>query len=155
MSEIDISIERTFEADDFGAAWALLSDTRACLAHYPKLETLTHLGGDSWRWELEPTGTAGFSHAVCYAVTYHYDREAGTISWEPIPEEGNARVNGAFHLTEVGNRVRVTLVIDSCLDVPAPLLLKSLIGKFARTELIEQVEGFVANLAAATNARPA
>lgn len=154
MAGIDISIERAFEADDFGAAWALLSDTQACLAHYPKLETLTHLGGNSWRWELEPTGTAGFSHAVCYAVTYHYDREAGTISWEPVPGEGNAAVHGAFHLSETGNRTRVTLVIDSCLDVPVPRLLKSVIGQFARNELVEQVEGFVANLESAINARP-
>lgn len=148
MAQIDIPIERTFEADDFGAAWALLSDTRACLANYPALDTLTHLGGDSWRWELEPTGTRGFSHVVCYAVTYYYDQAAGTISWEPVPGEGNATVSGAFRLREAGDKTRITLVIDCRLDIPAPRLLKSFIGPFARNEFQQQVDRFVANLEA-------
>lgn len=152
MAQIDIPIEKTFEAHDFGAAWALLSDTRACLMHYPNLETLTPLGGNSWRWELEPSGPRGFSHTVCYAVTYYYDRAAGTIVFEPVPEEGNATVSGAFRLNEDADKTRVTLSLDCRLDVLVPGLLKSVIGPFASSEMDEQVSRFVANLEAAINA---
>lgn len=155
MAQIDIPVERTFEVDDFNAAWALLSDTRACLAHYPNLETLTPLGGDSWRWELEPTGPKGFSHAVCYAVTYYYDRAAGTIVFEPVPDEGNAAVSGVFRLNEDGDKTRVTLSINGCLDVPVPSLLKTVMGPFARNEMDAQVGRFMANLEAAINAEAA
>lgn len=151
MAQIDIPIERHFTAQDFDSAWALLSDTRACLAHYPKLETLTSLGDNQWRWEFEPIGTRGFSHRVCYAVTYHYDREAGTIRWDPIPGEGNAVVSGAFRLTDDQPRTAIELTIDCCLEIAAPRLLSSMIGPFARKEFEGQIDRFVANLDAAIN----
>jgi len=153
MAQVDIPIERSFEVDDRDAAWALLSDAPDCLSHCPKLQTLTPLGGDSWRWEFEPMGARGVSHQVRYAVTYHYDKDAGTIIWTPVEGEGNATVSGAFRLQPAGQRTRVELTIDCLLEVPVPGLLTSFIGPFARKEFEWQVDQFMKNLEAAIQKR--
>ncbi len=148
MAQIDVDIERSFRAPSFDAAWAYLRDARQTLSHYPKLQTLTDLGDDTWRWEMEPTGTRGFSHQVVYAVVYRYDEQAGEIVWDPIEDEGNAQVNGSFSIVPVGDdgHVRVDFRTHCEFEIPAPRMLRSVIGPFVRREFTWQIDRFVDNL---------
>jgi len=155
MALIEIPIERSFHAPGFAAAWSVLRDARETLSHYPRLKRLTDLGDDTWRWEMEPMGASGFRHQVVYAVVYRYDEPAGEILWDPIEGEGNAQVSGAFRLRPVGDigGVRVTFSTQCNLEIPAPRMLKSLIGPFARREFNGQIDCFIANLEQAIGRR--
>lgn len=148
MANIDIAIERGFSTPaDTDSAWALLADTRATLAHYPKLDKLVDLGDDRWRWELQAIGIKNVTHQLIYSVRYTFKREAGLITWTPISADtDNAQVQGQFQITAQDGGSHIVLSTDVGLAVPAPQLLAGAIKPLVEREFREQIEVFVANL---------
>lgn len=148
MASVDVSIQHTMKTNaKFETVWALLADTPATLAYYPKLDQLVDLGDNCWRWELQAVGIKGISHQLIYSVRYGFDPDAGVISWMPLDApDDNARVQGEFKITKQGQAIEIILSTDACLKVPAPQLLAGAIKPLVEREFKQQIRDFTANV---------
>ncbi len=147
MAKLEVSIEHTFVvAANRATTWEFLIDTPMTVGHYPKLDRLVDLGDGRWRWELKELGGKGFTHQIVYAVQYHFDASAGSIIWEPIPDEGNSIIRGSFQIDDHADGTQVILATDGSLDVPVPRLLKSFAKPYVTSEFSEQIHTFANNL---------
>ena len=149
MIDIDIAIQREFTTPArVDTVYALLSDTVATLAHYPKLDKLIDLGENGWRWELTPTGLKGISYQVVYSVRYSHNESNKRITWTPLQaKQDNAEISGAFDLSIADGATKVCFSIDGKLcAIPVPKLLASALKPLIKREFEQQMDGFMANL---------
>lgn len=147
---INVSIEISRELDVAGGydeVFALLADVPRSVSHFPKLEKLTDLGDNSYRWEMEKVGVDKYSIQTAYACHYVSDREAGTVRWEPIAGEGNGVVSGSWLITAKGDTVTTLKFRTSAkLTLPLPSLMKLAISPIIKHEFNSLVDRYMRNL---------
>ena len=91
----DLSYE--FEVKASAAeVFAVLADVPTSASHFPKVDKLVDLGGNSYRWELQKVGTAQVHIQTIYASTYVADRKKHTVTWTPVEGVGNAQIGGSW-----------------------------------------------------------
>ena len=95
----DLSYEFEVKA---GAAevFSVLADVPTSASHFPKVDKLVDLGGNSYRWELQKVGTAQVHIQTIYASTYVADRKKLTVRWTPVEGVGNAQIGGSWTITD-------------------------------------------------------
>ena len=147
---INVSIEISRELDVAGGydeVFDLLSDVPRSVSHFPKLEKLTDLGDNSYRWEMEKVGVDKYSIQTVYACHYVSDREAGTVRWEPIAGEGNGVVSGSWVIKAKGDTVTtLKFKTNAKLTLPLPGLLKLAISPIIKHEFNSLVDRYMRNL---------
>ncbi len=147
MAKITVETEKYFEVSTpVNETWKILSQTEQAVSHYPKLESIENIEGNKWVWKLEKIGLKNFYHQIVYAVEYHFDEEAGTIRWEPLPELGNSIISGAFEITETENGSQVRLTTTGEMDMPIPKLFRSMAVAFIEKEFDSHISQFAQNL---------
>jgi carbon monoxide dehydrogenase subunit G len=145
--KVSINISREFSVDaDYDSVFALLSDVEASAQHFPKVEQLTDLGNDTFRWEMEKVGLGDHAIQTIYASTYSSDEEAGTVNWTPVKGEGNGLVSGGWVIEEAEGGTNLTLETSAELNLPLPGLLKLAISPVVKAEFSGMVDTYVSNL---------
>ena len=145
--KVTIETERRFIVPaNQDAVFAVLSDVPRSVSHYPQVDRLLQLEDGVYRWELEKQGAAGVSHQVIYACRYVSDARAGTVTWSPISGVGNGEIQGSWRLSQSSSGTKIDFYNSGELDVPAPRLLKKMVGGFVKTAFDAQIDTYITNL---------
>lgn len=145
--KVNIELDRKFSVSaDKDAVFALLADVPASAAHFPKVEALTDLGDNTFRWEMEKVGLGDHAIQTIYACKYSPDEANGIITWSPIKGEGNGVVTGSWKITEGSKGTDIHFKTTSELTLPLPGLLKLAISPVVKHEFNGMVDEYIDNL---------
>ncbi|MGF2733982.1 SRPBCC family protein [Marinobacter sp. DUT-1] len=145
---VSIELNRDLEIPaGYDEVFELLADVPRSASHFPKVDKLTDLGDNSYRWEMEKVGVDKHAIQSVYACKYYSDKDAGKITWEPIKGEGNGVVSGSWTLTANGDdATKVKFRTRAELTVPLPSLLKLAISPVIKHEFNSLVDTYMNNL---------
>ncbi|MBE02558.1 SRPBCC family protein [Marinobacter lutaoensis] len=145
---VSIELNRDIELPaGYDEVFELLADVPRSASHFPKVDKLTDLGDNCYRWEMEKVGVDKHAIQSVYACRYVANKDAGRITWEPIPGEGNGVVRGSWTLTAKGDAVTAVRFQTSAeLTVPLPSLLKLAISPVIKHEFNSLVDTYMSNL---------
>jgi carbon monoxide dehydrogenase subunit G len=143
-----LSLNKTASVDlNIDAVMADLEVIEPLISIFPKLESLTKLGPNTFEWKLKPIGAMGVSHAVHYAATYEVDKANGRLSFKAKEGIGNANLSGVFQFKPNGNKVDIEIEINGLLrDIKVPMLLKAATPGFIKTMFDGLVDRFIEKL---------
>lgn len=145
---VTINISRTFNtAASFEKVFELLSDVAVSGSCFPKVEKLTSLGGNIWKWEME---RIGFGEHVLqqtiYACKYVSDKEGKTVTWSPVEGVGNAVVEGKWEILPIQEESKIELQTRGMLRVGMPGFLEFFLSPLITLEFERLVDQYIANL---------
>lgn len=144
---VPFGLSREFEVRARVAeVFAVLADVTTSARHFPKVDKLVHLGGNSYRWELKKVGTAQLNFQTLYAATYVADEKALTVRWTPVEGVGNALISGSWTLSDHKNSTHILLQLHGQISVPLPGLMKMLVVPVVTGENEALVDKYIANL---------
>ena len=146
---ITVKIDLGYEFDVKAKAsevFEVLSDVPTSVAHFPKVEQLTDMGGGVYQWEMEKVGTAQVNIQTVYASKYVSDAAKGTVKWTPVKGVGNALVGGNWKVVDNKKSTGVTLAIQGEIEVPLPGLMKMVVAPIVEGEFEKLVEKYIDNL---------
>jgi len=145
---VSIELNRDLELPaSFDEVFALLADVPRSASHFPKVDRLTDLGDNTYRWEMEKVGVDKHAIQSVYACRYVADKDAGRITWTPVKGEGNGVVSGSWTLSAAGdNTTTVKFQTSAQLTVPLPGLLKLAISPVIKHEFNSLVDTYMKNL---------
>jgi hypothetical protein len=150
---VNIAIERSLDIPaPFAKVQALFADLEGTIRRFPKLKRLHKLGDRAYLWEMETIGLrmARIAHDVSYGAHYEVNLDQGDVRWRPIPNHGNATIEGGFKLKDQGRTTRMTFRVKGELrDVPVPLLYRVAAPAFIQGKFTRLVDVFLENTAAA------
>jgi carbon monoxide dehydrogenase subunit G len=126
--------------------FAVLADVPTSASHFPKVDKLVDLGGNSYRWELQKVGTAQVHIQTIYASTYVADRKKGTVTWTPDKGVGNAQVSGSWKITDKKTSTHVLLNIQGEIHVPLPGLMRVIVVPIVSGENEKLIDQYIRNL---------
>ncbi len=126
--------------------FALLADVPASASHFPKVDKLVDLGGNTYRWELQKVGTAQVHIQTIYAATYAADRKKLSVRWTPVKGVGNAQIGGSWTITEKKHSTHIVLQVKGEITVPLPGLMKVLVVPVVTGENEKLIQKYIANL---------
>jgi carbon monoxide dehydrogenase subunit G len=145
--KVSIDLNRKFIVSaDINTVFSLLSDVPASAEHFPKVDTLTELSVNVFRWEMKKVNLGTHSVQTSYACQYNSDSDAKTIVWTPIKGEGNGIVSGKWELTEVETGTNISFKTKAELTLPLPGLLKLAISPLVKFEFSGMVDTYLRNL---------
>ena len=124
----------------------VLSDVPASASFFPKVDKLTDLGGNTYRWEMQKVGTAQVNLQTVYASKYASNRAKGTVVWTPVPGEGTALVGGNWKITDKKKTTALEFKVQGTVDVPLPGLMKMVVAPVVKSEFEGLVEKYIDNL---------
>lgn len=143
--KIDLGYEFTVKAKA-AEVFDLLSDVPASVAHFPKVEKLTDMGGGVFKWEMEKVGTAQVNIQTVYASKYVSDQAKGTVKWTPVKGVGNSLVGGNWTIVDNKKSTSIALAIQGEVEVPLPGLMKMVVAPIVEGEFEKLVEKYIDNL---------
>ncbi|MGE4241126.1 SRPBCC family protein [Ramlibacter sp.] len=143
---IDLGYEFEVKAK-YDDVFGVLSDVPASVAHFPKVDKLTDLGGGVYKWEMQKVGTPQVNIQTVYASKYASDKAKGTVKWTPVKDVGNAQVGGSWKIADnKGKSTKILLKIQGTVDVPLPGLMKMIVEPVVAGEFEKLVDKYIANL---------
>jgi carbon monoxide dehydrogenase subunit G len=146
---VSVSLKKDFEVNcDAKKAFDLLVDVPKTTALYPKLDKLTRVEGETFRWEMAKIGAAGLSFQTAYSVKYSNDG-AGKINWEPVTgnKNDNALISGGWVIKSAGDKkCSICFSTEAALDLPVPRLMKAVVEPVVKLEFEGQVNQFIENI---------
>jgi carbon monoxide dehydrogenase subunit G len=146
--KVDISKEISLSCD-FDKAFDVFADVRKMAKFFPKVESLTDLGGNSFKWNMEKMGISKYSMAVEYAAKYVFNKNQGLITWTPVAGIGNGANSGSSKVRKAGdNKTVVNFSTELELDIPFTSLAKPIIKPFVESQFKSMLEKFEANIIA-------
>lgn len=143
--DIDLGYEFTVKAG-IKDVFDVLSHVPTSASFFPKVDKLTEIAKDTFRWEMEKVGTAQVNIQTVYASKYVADRKKGTVVWTPVKGEGNALVGGHWKLKEGKAGTEIEFKVAGSVDVPLPGLMKALVAPVVSSEFEKLVDKYIANL---------
>jgi hypothetical protein len=145
--KVNIEIERNALVPvPYRQAEPLLHDLEGTISRFPKLKKLTKLGDNSYLWEMRTIGSriANIAHEVSYGAEYHIDLPRGELSWKPVPNQGNASIEGFFRIAADRDTTRLIFRVRGELrDVPVPLLYRMAAPSFIQGKFTRLVDTFL------------
>lgn len=145
--KVNIEIERSAVVPvPYPQVEPLLQDLEGTIGRFPKLKKLTKLADKEYLWEMRTIGSriANIAHDVSYGARYHIDLKRGELSWEPLPDQGNARIEGFFRIAASEDETRLTFRVRGELrDVPVPLLYRVVAPPFIQGKFTRLVDTFL------------
>ena len=142
---IDLGYEFAVRAP-YKDVFDLLSDVPTSASFFPKVDKLTDLGANTYRWEMEKVGTAQVNIQTVYASKYVSNKAKGTVVWTPVKGEGNALVGGSWTITDHKKTTALVFKVQGTVDVPLPGLMKMVVAPVVRGEFEKLVETYIDNL---------
>ena len=150
---VNLFIERSIDIPaPYARARTLLEDLEGTIRRFPKLKRLHRLGDRAYLWEMETIGLriANIAHNVSYGAHYEINLDQGDVRWRPVPNHGNATIEGGFKLKDQGKSTRMTFRVKGELrDVPVPLLYRVAAPAFIQGKFTRLIDEFLENTSAA------
>jgi carbon monoxide dehydrogenase subunit G len=144
---VQIELDRAFSvSSDIDTVFTLLADVPKSASHFPKVEKLTPLGDNSFRWEMKKIGIGDHAIQTCYACKYLPDAKSKVIEWTPIQGEGNSVVAGKWTMEKKGTGTLITLYTTAEMTLPLPGLLKLALSPIVKMEFASMVDTYIENL---------
>ncbi|NMM19645.1 MAG: SRPBCC family protein [Rhodoferax sp.] len=146
---INVNIDLGYEFEVNASAkdvFDVLSDVPTSASFFPKVDKLTDLGSDVYRWEMAKIGIAQINLQTIYASKYVANRAKGTVVWTPVQGEGNALVSGSWKITDKKTSTLIVLQITGDLTLPLPGLMKMVVAPVVEAEFEKMIEQYIANL---------
>ncbi|MAM87579.1 MAG: hypothetical protein CME36_09780 [unclassified Hahellaceae] len=153
---ITTEIQRDFRIEaPLGKVFDILADVPSSATYFPKLEQLSDLGNNSYRWALKRIGVDKHSLQTVYACRYISDRSAGTVRWEPLEEpatgDDNSLVKGQWTLEEerdgAGNEgTRCRFSNTGTITLPLPGIMKLAASPLVKHEFNTLIDDYIENL---------
>ncbi len=145
---VAINLQREFETSCTPEkVFALLADVPRSASHFPKVDQLVDLGGNTFRWEMEKIGIGGYTlQQTIYACHYTSDAATKTVSWTPISGVGNAIVEGGWAITPKEGGCKVSIKTKGDLTVDFPSFLQFIISPLVEMEFTGMIEHYLTNL---------
>lgn len=146
---ITVSIDLAYEFEVRAKAsdvFDVLSDVPTSASHFPKLDKLVDLGGNTYRWEMAKIGVASIHLQTIYASKYVSDKAKGSVVWTPVKGEGNALVSGSWKIKDNKKSTHLTLEIQGQLSLPLPGLMKVVVTPMVEAEFEKMIEQYIDNL---------
>ena len=145
--KITVDLKRKISVNtDIDTVFALMSDVPASAAHFPKVQSLTALPDNAFRWEMEEVRSGGYSIQSIYASKYVSDSDAKTVVWTPIKGEGNGLVSGKCELKEIATGTQLSFTTKAELTLPFPRLLKVVISPIVKLEFTGMIDTYLSKL---------
>ena len=145
--KVNIEIERSAIVPvPYKQVEPLLKDLEGTIGRFPKLKKLTKLADNSYFWEMRTIGSriANIAHDVSYGAEYRVDLPRGELSWKPVPNKGNATIEGFFRITADSDTTKLTFRVRGELhDVPVPLLYRMVAPPFIQGKFTRLVDTFL------------
>lgn len=145
--KVNIEIERSCTVPvAYGQAEPLLQDLEGTLHRFPKLKKLTKLGEGDYLSEMRTIGSriANIAHDVSYGARYQIDLKRGEVSWKPLPNQGNASIEGSLSIAASDQETRLVLRMRGELrDVPVPLLYRMVAPPFIQGKFTRLIDTFL------------
>jgi hypothetical protein len=145
--KVNIEIERSALVPvPYRQAEPLLQDLEGTIGRFPKLKKLTKLGDNRYLWEMRTIGSriANIAHDVSYGAEYRLDLPRGELSWKPLPDRGNASIEGLIRIAAQSDSTRLTFRVRGELrDVPVPLLYRMVAPPFIQGKFTRLVDTFL------------
>lgn len=147
--KVSIAIERSLDVPaPLARLQPLMADIEGTVRRFPKLRRLRKLKPSQYVWEMEPIGSriANISHEVVYGAHYKVDAARGELSWTPLPQQGNASIEGWFRIEPRGAHSRISFKVTGELrDVPVPLMYRLVAPAFIQGKFTRLVDIFLEN----------
>lgn len=145
--KVSIKLDRKFTVTtDIDSVFTLLADIPSSAKHFPKVQSLTPLSENEYRWEMKKVSLGLHSVQTVYACEYTSDSNSKTILWTPIKGEGNAIVSGKWELHETIDGTSVSFHTKADLTIPLPGLLKMAISPAVKMEFSGMVDSYLRSL---------
>lgn len=145
--KVNIEIERSAVVPvPYKQVEPLLKDLEGTIGRFPKLKKLTKLGDNRYLWEMRTIGSriANIAHDVSYGALYSLDLPRGELSWQPLPDHGNASIEGWFRIAANSDATLLTFRVRGELrDVPVPLLYRMVAPPFIQGKFTRLVDTFL------------
>ncbi|MEI6757434.1 MAG: SRPBCC family protein [Chlorobium sp.] len=147
---VAIKIQKGFETPSApDKVFGLLADVVRSASHFPKVDQLVDLGGNSFRWEMEKIGIGSYTlQQTIYACRYTSDPVTMKVAWTPIQGVGNAIVSGEWTIIPKGSGTTVTLNTKGDLTVDFPSFLQFIISPLVEMEFGGMIDRYLENLQA-------
>jgi carbon monoxide dehydrogenase subunit G len=127
--------------------FGLLADVPRSASHFPKVDQLVDLGGNTFRWEMEKIGIGNYTlQQTIYACRYTADPAAMKVAWTPVPGVGNAIVQGEWSISQNDAGTTVSINTRGDLTVDFPSFLEFLISPLVVMEFTGMIERYLTNL---------
>jgi len=148
---VTIDVSKQFETPALPKkVFELLSNVPRSASHFPDVEKLEPLGGNTFRWIMEKIAIGGHTlQQTIYACAYRSDPATLSVCWTPVEGEGNARVEGNWRLEPAGTGTKVQLHTKGTLEVYLPGFLQFLLSSLIEMAFTQKIDRYIANLQAA------
>ncbi len=146
---ITVHVELGYEFEvkaSFNEVFDVLADVPTSAGFYPKVDQLIDLGDGAYRWEMEKIGLAQVNLQTVYASRYVSDRATGSVTWTPLPDQGNTLVSGSWKITDNKKSANVVLRVEGDLTIPLPGLMKVVVAPLVEAEFEKMTEQYIDNL---------
>ena len=146
---VTVNIDLGYEFDVKAKAadvFEVLSDVPTSVAHFPKVDKLTDMGGGVYKWEMEKVGTSQVNIQTVYASKYVSNKAKGTVVWTPVKGVGNALVGGHWKIKDNKKSTAIELKIEGEITLPLPGLMKMVVAPVVESEFEKLVDKYIANL---------
>lgn len=144
---VTIEISRKFIVNaPLAKVFAVLADVPESASHFPRVESLTPLGGNAYEWKMRKNGFDKHAIQIVYASTYRVDKKAHRVEWSPVKGVGNSQVQGFWELSSADGSTECRFHTQGVLELPLPGLLKMAVGPVVKHEFNALVDQYVENL---------
>ena len=145
--KINIEIERSIVVPlPYKKIEPLLSNPEATIGRMPKLRKLTRLEENAYLLEMRTMGSriANIAHDVSFGARFLVKPNSGELRWEPVPNQGNARISGFFRIAPDSDDTNLRFRVWGELhDVPVPLLYRMVAPPFIQGKFTRMVDTFL------------
>jgi carbon monoxide dehydrogenase subunit G len=146
---VSISVSRHFDTPALpDKVFELLADVPRSASHFPDVERLDDLGGNSFRWTMDKIGIGEYIlQQTIYACNYLSDPEKMKVDWTPVEGVGNAVVGGSWSLFPAAAGTRLQLETKGRLQVDLPGFLQFLLSPLIEMAFAQKIDRYISNLA--------
>jgi carbon monoxide dehydrogenase subunit G len=150
---VQIELERSFTVPkDIDTVFTLISNVPESGKHFPKVDKLTDIGDNCFRWELNKIGVGDYAIQTSYACKYVSDPKKYSVVWTPIKGEGNGIVSGSWTVEKDGTGTKMHFHSAAEVTLPLPGLLKLALTPVVKMEFTSMAETYIKNLKGALGA---
>lgn len=136
---------------DADALFALLDPAHAA-RFFPRVRRIEALEDGCYHWTLEPMGTQKYQHQVEYVSQWECDAAQRLIRWRARPDQGNARISGAWAIepAKTGSRLAVQLALEirAELRLDLPRWMQLVAEPIVQTEFQKLLNAYFDNVVA-------
>jgi carbon monoxide dehydrogenase subunit G len=145
---VTITVSKEFETPASpDKVFALLADVPESASHFPDVEKLEDMGGNTFHWTMEKIGIGDHTlQQTIYACTYRSNDATRTVDWVPVDGVGNARVEGGWRLSPSSAGTKVLLKTKGALLVDFPGFLQFLLSPLIEMAFAQKIDQYVSNL---------